>query len=130
MNRPVGESPKELSAEEIAMAEAALALFTEEHWDKPVPVLDEATRTAVMGLFKQRNMNVRFGSWPINPEGQPTLSIVLGGNPEGKTILHEEPKAVVGPYFWGEEYHSEGVSVWIPNVESSEPETVIFDRSV
>lgn len=127
MNKPVGENPRpiqELSIEEIAAAETALALFTREHWDEPVPVLDEAAQTAIKSLFNQRNMRIEFGSRPINPEGQLAIGVVLGHDPDGKTLLDKNPKAVVGPYFQDGQYYPEGVSVWTPIVESYGSKTI------
>lgn len=116
--------PQKLSADEVAAAEAVLDLFTREHWDKPIPVIDEAAQMAVRALFHRRNMSIEFGSWPSNVERQPTINFALGGDPTGKTILSETPKAVAGPYFLGDTYHPEGVAIWTPITEPPDSRTV------
>lgn len=126
MSGPIAEnlgSIRGLSVEEIAAAEAALALFTREHWEEPVPVLNKTAQLVVKTYFDSRGMIATVGSWPFNrvndnpfwdgklPKPR-KLSTVLSLNEHALVELGVYEGAVPGPYFLGDEYIPEGAAVW------------------
>jgi len=114
---------QELSPEEIVAAEAALALFTREHWDEPVPELDKSVLNTVRAYFASRGMVATANIWPVGlPEVSPfednqssrpwTLRSILAMHQHSLAELENFSDAVVGPYILGDQYVREGAAVW------------------
>jgi hypothetical protein len=86
--------------------------------EETIPKLDGTEQAAVRAYLSERAMESIFGSLSLSSESEDgenpsSITLTLNHGNDAKRFL-AKPGAIVGPYFLGEEYYPQGVSIWAP----------------
>lgn len=78
------------------------------------PVLDETEVKTVLADLEERGMIPAIGIRPLNHEGPTRTDVLLGHDPQSRSMLSNTPGAIIGPYALGGVHSPDGISIWKP----------------